>query len=517
MRARLLLVLTAAGLPMACFNFGDDLQYCEAEGWCADGGEAPDAGGDGDAGADASFAADGGEDGGVEQQDAGGIDGPLLGAENGGAGLLLVGDVVRVLDRGPWDHDPVSFEYRWQRCLGDGGSCADVPGMGDDTLVLAPLDLDAYILARVTALNDAGVTMEASTNLVGPVRRATPATPFQVNGFETTVLAASDISGENMWTAAEGRSGAWGVRTTDAGSMIKFKLPSSAPVRNIRVALRVEALNGMNYQPVMSLVGSDFERVLYAYPMTKELVFGQTTKVPATVPLVLNAWHVVDLRIENGAPIRWRVDGILQPDYLVDAGTLTHLRLGTTSTSGIEITTTFDDLYISVTPADWPVGDGRVFALKPEDAGTAASGDFTQCSGAPGLPAELINDWPPISDPSHCLQQMSPASGATFPLSDPPADGGRLFNGGNLRAQLRAAGDAGSTLGIQIDFGRALDTYSLTPAPEVFRGAAFIHPDGGTQPLSMQELQNARLFWATGMGVFPISVDSALLEVDLAP
>jgi len=63
---------------------------------------------------------------------------------------------------GEWTGKPTDFDYAWQRCDADGGSCSLISGANDKTYVLEDVDKGNTIRVRVTAQNGDGRTTAAS-------------------------------------------------------------------------------------------------------------------------------------------------------------------------------------------------------------------------------------------------------------------------------------------------------------------------------------------------------------------
>jgi serine protease AprX len=93
--------------------------------------------------------------------------------------------------------EPFAHAYRWQRCDGTGGACADISGATGTTYSLKPADVGSTIRVVVTTSNIAG-SASATSSATAAVRAAPPGNlvqPKVVGGAEEGL----------MLTAAEGR------------------------------------------------------------------------------------------------------------------------------------------------------------------------------------------------------------------------------------------------------------------------------------------------------------------------
>jgi hypothetical protein len=95
---------------------------------------------------------------------------------------------------------------------------------------------------------------------------------------------------------------------------------------------------------------------------------------------------VIDLKGDfqaNPHSVNWRIDGDLQPATTYSEGgkNVTSLVFGTGSTVEF-FTANYDDIYASQTVANYPLGDGKVLALRPNTMGTSnGSGNFQDDDG----------------------------------------------------------------------------------------------------------------------------------------
>jgi hypothetical protein len=75
-------------------------------------------------------------------------------------GTPVAGQTLTAAD-GPWTGTP-TFTYQWQRCFGDGSSCADIPGANAKTLALTGRSVGDSFRVRVTATEGIGSASKLS-------------------------------------------------------------------------------------------------------------------------------------------------------------------------------------------------------------------------------------------------------------------------------------------------------------------------------------------------------------------
>jgi hypothetical protein len=110
------------------------------------------------------------------------------------------------------------------------------------------------------------------------------------------------------------------------------------------------------------------------------------TPVEATVPMTPLAWHLVEIRydVASGAPygsttthkVDWSIDGVPQTQVTlgsVPSTFINEITWGTTFT-GDAFAANYDDLMLSQTAGDYPLGGGRILRLGPNDSNGPHSG-----------------------------------------------------------------------------------------------------------------------------------------------
>jgi hypothetical protein len=72
---------------------------------------------------------------------------------------------------------PIAYSYVWQRCVGTGGNCADIPGATNSTYALTSADVAHTVRVNVVAKNSRGSTLASSaeTTLITPAKAASGA------------------------------------------------------------------------------------------------------------------------------------------------------------------------------------------------------------------------------------------------------------------------------------------------------------------------------------------------------
>lgn len=155
-----------------------------------------------------------------------------------------------------------------------------------------------------------------------------------------------------------------------------------------------------------------------------------TVTGPVVVP---DAWTIIDLRVDLSTAqraVEWRVGGVIQPALSVPGGasTASGIRFGTTllDTYGLEV----DDVLVTASASDFPLGDGRVEGLRPNGLGASSvPGNFSNDDGAAigaATPGRLADS--PFGLTSYiCQTRASSTSYVGVTLVDPTAMGPRAL------------------------------------------------------------------------------------------
>lgn len=218
--------------------------------------------------------------------------------------------------------------------------------------------------------------------------------PESLTGFEH---ARKGYSNDNYMPSGTGvsidtaavRSGAASLRVAAAGVPgNEWRLWQTQMTRtgSARVALRLASLPEANVAQLLALdtayhAPRSAARVGYdaasgRLELTLQSASGNATTVLASQPAVAGAWHVIDLAYDvssatHGA--RWRIDGVEQEAASVAAAGAEYLyrvELGTNTSD--RFVANYDDVMLTTSAGDYPLGDGRVQVLKPNGMGKSA-------------------------------------------------------------------------------------------------------------------------------------------------
>jgi hypothetical protein len=95
--------------------------------------------------------------------------------------------------RGEWSGNPTDFNYRWQRCDRNGGSCANISGATRAAYTVTTADVGNTVRFRVEAVNADGRTLASSVPTA--VIRQAPAPPAPPTGCAANApLQVANIS-----------------------------------------------------------------------------------------------------------------------------------------------------------------------------------------------------------------------------------------------------------------------------------------------------------------------------------
>lgn len=246
-----------------------------------------------------------------------------------------------------------------------------------------------------------------------------------ITGFEygTTVFpstglvdAAVTTGGAPLVQGTTKRNGNYSLgidKNSAGGSYVEKSLPSSA-TSVARLAFRFNSLPSANVSSLIridSAAGSEFELEYLAAQNRLAVAFGTQAEVAATSTVQAGRWYVLEFRVNFGTNPRtaqWRIDGVDQPQAsLAETGsTVSAIRYGS-EVAGDVFHAYIDDVLVSNASADYPLGDGKVLALRPnvEGAGSTRTNFGNETGTTIGTNANLRLDEIPMDSAADYIWQ----------------------------------------------------------------------------------------------------------------
>ena len=178
------------------------------------------------------------------------------------------------------------------------------------------------------------------------------------------------------------KTGAYSLTAFPSGGAgyIYQLLPSQTTPRMIeKFAFRLGSLPSLDVTEMATgsttTAGSYFRMGFDAGPNKLYMQLGLTgTKYLASSSVVAGQWYTIDIKYDTSTTthrLDWRIDGVDQPQATMSAAvTNAQAFIFGTQTLADVYTAYYDDLVISQTAADYPIGDGKVLSLKPDAVGT---------------------------------------------------------------------------------------------------------------------------------------------------
>lgn len=277
--------------------------------------------------------------------------------------------------------------------------------------------------------------------------------PESLTGFEhgrkgysnnNFVPTGAGVSIDNAIT----RSGAYSLKVAAAGTAGNEWRLWETPTRaaTARFAIRLDSLPSSNVSQLFALDTAYYEprssarlgwdAAAQRLKLTLRSASGSVTTVTADAPSAPGAWHVIDLRYNVGSATHtadWSVDGVSQSSAAVAgaASSLYRIELGTNTAD--RFVANYDDVMLTANPADYPLGDGRVFVLKPNGMGASRGATSFRDNDGTAIDASSwtrLDEIPAIST-TDFVQQVtaSSTSYAEFTFEDTAATCIRAIRG----------------------------------------------------------------------------------------
>jgi hypothetical protein len=201
------------------------------------------------------------------------------------------------------------------------------------------------------------------------------------------LLSQFDVLGSSSYFSADStvkRSGSYSMKVLAASTSnyAQKKAYTNPPTNSTygttsvaRFAFRMTAPLPTNNTPYVGFIASaGGTGYLYYRPSTNRLAvtFDGTSFGDANVALLMDTWYLLEFRVSVGGSTRtmeWRIDGAAQPSVskVVAASFIDSIQFtgGPTGTGAVW----YDDIFMSATSTDYPIGDGRIERLVPDGMG----------------------------------------------------------------------------------------------------------------------------------------------------
>ena len=248
------------------------------------------------------------------------------------------------------------------------------------------------------------VTMAIIGGLPAVAACASNPNPVWMTGFEHGVVSAQGGGlFDNVVVTSGGsitpdstvtRHGAYSLkvdRTTMSGSTYLEK-QVSGPVLVMRFSVRLESLamaQGGTHLMWIPQANGDFVRFEYQVSGSHFYVWWNGGSVSTgTITVAEDTWYTIDLKVDLSAAtsrIDWAMNGVAQTAITKSAtpSTVTSVRLGTDYGLDPAFTANYDDVMLSMTGTDYPIGDQKILRLRPTGTGTHSSpGDLQNNDGS---------------------------------------------------------------------------------------------------------------------------------------
>jgi hypothetical protein len=375
-----------------------------------------------------------------------------------------------------------------------------------------------------------GNTFATAATFCPPPRTATFLTGFEYGPI--TALGPFDgaqITGGTPSIETVSRSGTYAAKipkvATGASSITKY---ASGTTLVTRLAIRLDTLPVGNVAQLatMGVTGGTGARLGYdASTMKLELGFGPTA-AQASSTIEAGTWYVIDLKVDVGANPRtasWRINGANQPVATAAeaAASISGVTTGSTVTADV-FTARYDDIVVSATAADYPIGDGRVLGLVPNASplsGHSGSTRFTdEVGGLVDANAYARLDDVPLTATNDYFKQVTGSATSYLQLELTNASGSCFSGVQALIAFHSASGGGNANNGAVRIFDGATETVvhdgSMFSTSLAYR-SAIVTPASEWTAASIDGLV-ARVGYSTDVNPAPYW-DGIQLEYDASP
>jgi hypothetical protein len=223
------------------------------------------------------------------------------------------------------------------------------------TTALAPEALTGFEHARKGYSNDNFVPSGTGVSIDTAAARS---------GGASLRVAAAGVPG-NEWRL-------WQTQMTRTGSTRVAVRLDSLPAADVTQLLALDTA----YHAPRSAARVGYDAATGRLKLTLQSASGNATTVLAAQNAVAGAWHVIELAYDVSSAThaaKWRIDGVEQDAASVAAAGAEHLyriELGTNTSD--RFVANYDDVIMTTSASNYPLGDGAVHVLKPNGMGKSA-------------------------------------------------------------------------------------------------------------------------------------------------
>lgn len=192
--------------------------------------------------------------------------------------------------------------------------------------------------------------------------------------------------------------------------------------------------------------GSPVKLGYNAVSQTLELAFGANPPTPSSTTITAGSWTLVEVKVDfsvNPRAADWRINGSAQlPISSAEAtSTAAAWRAGSV-VSGDLFTARYDDVVLSTTAADYPIGDGATRLLLPSGMGTSVGSANFQNDDSTAINATSYErlDEIPMTSTTDFVKQVTASSTSYLEVQMGDSVTGSCFNGVQAVTTTHASG-----------------------------------------------------------------------------
>jgi len=233
----------------------------------------------------------------------------------------------------------------------------------------------------------------------------------------------------------------------------------------------------------------------------------------ASSTVSVNTWYRIDLRVDTSANphrIDWQLDGVTQPQATAaqPAGTIDNQVGFGSSTASDVFTAYYDDLVVTASAADYPIGDGGVSRIAPTGVGTSndpgallKNNDDTAWSSTSWQRLDEV----PLTATGDYLKQIGVDTGAYLRLTLSNTTRTCIHGVAGIVAFHASSTTANSAKTSIFDGTTERVVYSgaMNPGATLTYESAMIAPATGTWTQAKLNALNARIGYASSVGSIP--------------